>query len=90
MSGTKAPSPKGRLAAAIALTIGFDILAIGLAVVLIGLPVLVIATGHFNLWLTITGLFLGGSILVAAFPRRMRFSAPGVAVAAAPSRSSSS
>ena len=33
----KAPSLKGRFAAAVALTIGFYVLAIGLAVVLIGL-----------------------------------------------------
>jgi hypothetical protein len=58
----------------------FYALAIGLAGLLIGLPIYVIATGHFNLWLTITGLFLGGSILVAAFPRRLRFEAPGVKV----------
>jgi heat shock protein HtpX len=79
-AGRKAPSLTGRFAAAIALTAGFYLLALGLAAVLLGLPVYVIATGHFNLWLTITGLVLGGSILWAIVPRRLPFHTPGVRV----------
>jgi heat shock protein HtpX len=72
----KAPSLAGRFAAAIALTIGFYVLALGLAAALIGLPVYGFATGHFSVW-AITALILGAAILHAAFPRRVRFEAPG-------------
>jgi heat shock protein HtpX len=75
----KAPSLAGRFAAAIALTIGFYALALALAAALIGGPIYGwVSAGRGNIWLTITALFLGGSILFAIFPRRMRFEAPGV------------
>ena len=38
--------------------------------------------GGGNLWVSITGLFLGISILVAIVPRRLRFEAPGLKVTA--------
>jgi heat shock protein HtpX len=77
----KAPSLTGRFAAAIALTIGFYTLALLFAAALIGLPVYGwLEAGRGNLWVTITCLFLGGSILFAIFPRRLRFQPPGVRV----------
>jgi heat shock protein HtpX len=73
------PSLKGRFAAAIALTVGFYALALAMAAALLGVAILPWALGgHGNVWLSITGLVLGGSILVAIFPRRARFAPPGV------------
>jgi heat shock protein HtpX len=75
------PSLAGRLAAAVALTIGFYVLALTLAAALLAGAILPwIFSGHNNLWLTITGLILGISILVAIVPRRVRFEAPGLKV----------
>ncbi|HET8951734.1 MAG TPA: M48 family metallopeptidase [Solirubrobacteraceae bacterium] len=74
----RGPSLKGRFAAAIALAIGFYVLAIGLGGGLIALAALMVANGRFNVFLLITLVFLGGSILFAAFPRRRRFEPPGV------------
>ena len=76
----RGPSLTGRFAAAIALAIGFYLLAIVLGGGLLAVPVLMVASGHFNLWLGITCLVLGVSIFVAAFPRRQRFHAPGVRI----------
>jgi hypothetical protein len=71
-AGGKAPSLAGRFAAAIALTIGFYVLALAIALALIGIPVYAwIERGSFNIWLTIFGVFTGVSILVAIFPRRL-------------------
>jgi Zn-dependent protease with chaperone function len=72
------PSLKGRIAAAIALTVTFYTLALTIGVGLVALPVIGVLNGYFNLWLTISGLFLGGSILFAIVPRRNRFQPPGL------------
>ena len=73
------PSLKGRFAAAIALTIGFYTLALAMAAALLAVAILPWALGGGgNVWLSITGLVLGVSILVAIFPRRARFEPPGV------------
>lgn len=74
------PSLAGRFAAAIALTIGFYVLALVIGVGLIAAPIIGWANGTGNLWLTITAIFLGGSILYAIVPRRLKFEAPGLAV----------
>ena len=57
------PSLAGRFAAAIALTIGFYLLALVLVAGLLALAILPWSTRRRNIWLTITALFLGGSIL---------------------------
>ncbi len=73
------PSLKGRFAAAIALTIGFYALALTMAAGLLAVAILPWALGGGgNLWVTLTGLVLGVSILIAIFPRRERFQPPGV------------
>src|SRR3954454_1134950 len=72
------PSLKGRIAAAIALTVAFYLLALVIGLGLISLPILGAMGGWFNLWVTITALFLGGSILWAIVPRRNRFHPPGL------------
>jgi heat shock protein HtpX len=78
-SGRTAPSLAGRFAAAIALTVGFYALALALAAALIGGPIYGwVVAGRGNVWITITALALGVSILVAIFPRRSRFEAPGL------------
>src|SRR5215207_3255183 len=76
------PSLAGRFAAAIALTIGFYVLALVLAIGLLALAILPwVLSGPHNIWLTLTALFLGGSILVAIVPRRLRFESPGPRIA---------
>ena len=78
------PSLKGRFAAAIALTVGFYTLALVMATALLGAAILPWAIGgHGNIWVSLTGIVLGVSILVAVFPRRERFEAPGVRLTAA-------
>jgi heat shock protein HtpX len=73
------PSLKGRFAAAIALTIGFYTLALAIAAALLGVAILPWALGDGgNVWLSISGLVAGGTILVAIFPRRLPFDPPGV------------
>jgi Zn-dependent protease with chaperone function len=73
------PSLKGRFAAAIALTIAFYALALVIAAALLAAAILPwVVGGHNNLWVTITGALLGGSILWAVVPRRLPFEAPGV------------
>lgn len=76
----KAPSLKGRFAAAIALTIGFYTLALALAGALVGGPLYAFfSAGRIN-FITISAFILGASILWAIFPRRMRFQPPGVLI----------
>lgn len=83
-AGGKAPSLAGRFAAAIALTIGFYVLALAIALALIGIPVFAwIERGSFNIWLTIFGVITGVSILVAIVPRRLPFTPPGPPIDAA-------
>src|SRR5215211_249893 len=73
------PSLKGRFAAAIALTVAFYTLALAIAAGLLAAAVLPwVFNGHNNLWVTVTGAVLGGSILWAILPRRLPFAAPGV------------
>jgi heat shock protein HtpX len=73
------PSLKGRFAAAIALTIAFYTLALVIAAGLLAAAILPwVFDGHNNLWVTVTGVLLGGSILWAIVPRRLPFTAPGV------------
>jgi Zn-dependent protease with chaperone function len=75
------PSVAGRFAAAIALTIGFYVLALTIAAALIAGPILGwVLNGTGNIWVTITGLVLGFSILAAIVPRRIKFEAPGLEV----------
>ncbi|MDA0171132.1 M48 family metallopeptidase [Solirubrobacter taibaiensis] len=77
---TAGPSLAGRYAAAIALTIGFYVLALIIGGGLIAAPIYGWANGTGNIWLTITALFLGGSILFAIVPRRLKFETPGLRV----------
>jgi heat shock protein HtpX len=73
------PSLKGRFAAAVALTIAFYTLALAIAAGLLAAAILPwVARGHNNLWVTVTGVLLAGSILWAILPRRLRFEPPGV------------
>jgi Zn-dependent protease with chaperone function len=85
MGGTDAPtagpSLAGRFAAAIALTVGFYLLALGIAGGLLAVAILPwVLGGHGNIWISLTTLVLGVTILVAIVPRRRRFEAPGVLV----------
>jgi heat shock protein HtpX len=74
-----APSLKGRFAAAIALTIAFYALALVIVAALLAAAILPwVLGGHSNLWVTVTGVVLAGSILWAIVPRRLAFSPPGV------------
>jgi heat shock protein HtpX len=78
------PSLAWRLAAAIALTVGFYALAVAIAAALLAAAILPwVLDGTNNLWVTLTGFVLGATILVAIFPRRMRFEPVGVPVTAA-------
>jgi len=73
------PSLKGRFGAAVALTIAFYTLALVIAAGLLAAAILPwVFNGHNNLWVTVTGVLLAGSILWAILPRRLPFSAPGV------------
>jgi Zn-dependent protease with chaperone function len=73
------PSLKGRFAAAIALTIAFYVLALLIAAALLAAAIVPwLVNGGNNLWVTITGVVLAGSILWAIVPRRLAFTAPGV------------
>jgi heat shock protein HtpX len=74
------PSLAGRFIAAIALTIAFYVLAIAIAAGLLALAVLPWVWGHGNPFVSITGLVLGCTILVAIVPRRGAFTPPGVRV----------
>jgi heat shock protein HtpX len=70
-----------RLAAAIALTVGFYALALFVAGALLAVAILpwVLGTGS-NVWVTLTCLVLGVTILVAIVPRRRRLEPHGVRV----------
>ncbi|HEX5622348.1 MAG TPA: M48 family metallopeptidase [Solirubrobacteraceae bacterium] len=73
------PSLKRRFAAAIALTIAFYTLALLIAAGLLAAAILPwVFDGRNNLWVTVTGVLLAGSILWAILPRRLPFRAPGV------------
>jgi heat shock protein HtpX len=74
------PSLAGRLAAAIALTIAFYVLAILVAAGLLAVAILPWIWGHGNPFVSITGLVLGCTILVGIVPRRGAFTPPGVRV----------
>jgi heat shock protein HtpX len=77
------PSLAWRLAAAITLTVGFYTLAVLIAAGLLAAAILPwVLGGTNNLWVTLTGAVLGATILVAIFPRRMRFEPVGVRVSA--------
>jgi len=76
--GRRAPSLAGRFAAAIALTIGFYLLALLIALALIVGPVYVwLEGGPGNLWVAIFGVVTGVTILVAIVPRPLPFTPPG-------------
>ena len=80
---TSGPSLAGRFAAAIALTVGFYLLALAIAGGLLAVAILPwVLGGHGNLWISLTGLVLGVTILIAIVPRRHHFEAPGVLVGA--------
>src|SRR3954454_22057255 len=76
----RGPSLAGRFAAAIALTIAFYVLAIAIAAGLLAVAILPWIWGHGNPFVSITGLVLGVTILVALVPRRSAFTPPGVRV----------
>ena len=83
MGDRKGPSPAWRLAAAIALTIGFYALAIVIAAALLAAAILPwVLGGNSNVWVTLTCFVLGVTVLVAAFPRRQRFEPHGVRLTA--------
>ena len=67
------PSLAGRFAAAIALTIGFYVLALALGAGLLAFAVVPwFVPGPQNIFISFAGLVLGGSILLAIVPRRHR------------------
>jgi Zn-dependent protease with chaperone function len=70
----------GRFAAALALTIAYYVLAIGLAAGLLALAILPWVWERGNPFVSIIGLVLGCTVLVAIAPRRGPFTPPGVAV----------
>jgi heat shock protein HtpX len=78
--GALGPSFKGRLAAAIALTVGFYALAIAIAAALLAVAIVPWIGGHGNPFISITALVLAGSIAVAVAPRHHRFTPPGVRI----------
>jgi Zn-dependent protease with chaperone function len=80
----KAPSLRWRLAAAIALTVGFYTLALLMAAALLAVAILPwVLRGSNNLWVTVTCFVLGVTILVAIFPRRQKIDPHGVRLTAA-------
>jgi heat shock protein HtpX len=76
----RGPSLAGRFAAAIALTVAFYVLALAIAAGLLAVAILPWVWGHGNPFVSITGLVLGCTILVAIVPRGGRFTPPGVRV----------
>src|SRR4051794_21108280 len=78
-SASAGPSLAGRFAAAVALTAGFYVLALSLGFGLLALAIVpwLLPDAPKNIWLTISGLVLGVSILRALVPQRVRFVAPG-------------
>lgn len=83
-SSAAGPSLAGRFAAAIALTVGFYLLAIGLALSLVAFAIVPWITPMAqNLWLTIGSFILAGSIFAAIVPQRVPFHEPGLKISAA-------
>jgi Zn-dependent protease with chaperone function len=75
------PSLAGRMAAAIALTVGFYVLALVIVAGLLAVAILPWLHGTGRPLLSITSLLLAGGIAWAVIPRRVRFDAPGPQVA---------
>ncbi len=83
MADRTGPSLAWRLAAAIALTIGFYTLAIAIAAALLAVAILPWVLGESsNVWVTLTCFVLGVTILVAIFPRRQKYEPQGVRLTA--------
>jgi heat shock protein HtpX len=83
MGDRRGPSLAWRLAAAIALTIGFYTLALLIAGALLALAILPwVLRGSSNLWVTLTCFVLGVTILVAIFPRRQKYEPHGLRLSA--------
>jgi len=75
------PSLAWRLAAAIALTVGFYALALVIAAALLAVAIVPwLLRGSSNVWVTLTCLVLGVTILIAIVPRRRRLEPHGVRV----------
>src|SRR3954453_20420359 len=74
----RGPSLAGRVPAGVALTSALYVLAIAIAAGLLAVAILPWVWGHGNPFVSITGLVLGCTILVAIVPRRGRFTPPGV------------
>ena len=80
----KTPSLAGRFAAAIALTIGFYVLALVIVAACLAAAILPwVFRGSNNLWLTVIGVFLAFSVLTGLIPRRLRFVPDGVRISPA-------
>jgi hypothetical protein len=78
------PSLAGRFAAAIALTIGFYVLALAIVAGCLAAAIVPwLARGSNNLWVTAIGVFLAFSVLSALIPRRLRYEPDGVRITAA-------
>jgi heat shock protein HtpX len=83
-SSPAGPSLAGRFAAAIALTIGFYVLALVVVAGCLAVSILPwVVNGRNNLWLTVIGVFLAFSVLSALIPRRLKFAPDGVRIGAA-------
>ena len=80
------PSLAGRMAAAIALTAGFYLLALAMVAGLVALAVLPWLHGGAARRLSIISLLIAGGIAVAIVPRRIRFETPGPQLAPAARR----
>jgi heat shock protein HtpX len=78
------PSLRGRFAAAIALTVGFYALALTVVGALLALAIVPwVVNGHSNVFVTASAALFAVTILVAIFPRRGSYEAPGVRITAA-------
>ena len=78
--GGPGPSLAGRFAAAITLTIMFYVLALAITAALLAVAIVPWVMGHGNPFISITGMVLAGTIVVAVLPRRGAFTPPGVRV----------
>jgi heat shock protein HtpX len=75
------PSLAGRFAAAIALTIGFYVLALLIVAGCLAAAILPwVFNGRNNLWVTVIGVFLAFSVLSALIPRRLKYEPAGVRI----------
>src|SRR5262245_11016404 len=75
------PSLAGRFAAAIALTIGFYVLALVIVAGCLAAAILPwVFRGNNNLWVTVIGVFLAFSVLSALIPRRLKYEPDGVLI----------